>query len=209
MAMQLIWLYYQAMGIDVGIRRGSMTVELSRRQFSVQDYHRMADAGILGHDDRVELIAGEVIDMSPIGTRHAACADRLNMALNRHATSLAIVRVQSPLQIDDYSELQPDLALLRIRDDFYMYSHPTPVDVLLLIEVADSSTFYDRNTKLPLYAQATIPEVWLVSVPEERIERYTQPRNGIYQMIQIVQRGQDVVSNALPDLTIAADGIFG
>ncbi len=186
-----------------------MAVGSTRRQFKVTDYHRMADAGILTEDDRVELIAGEVVDMSPIGTRHAACVDRLNMALTRHAGTNAIVRVQSPIQLDDYSEPQPDLALLHVRDDFYMYSHPRPTDVLLLIEVADSSTLYDRNTKLPLYAQAAIPEVWLVSIPDERIERYTDPMNGIYQMIQIVQRGQDVVSTALPKLTLAADSIFG
>ena len=186
-----------------------MAVGSTRRQFRVTDYHRMVDAGILGEDDRVELIAGEVVDMSPVGTRHAACVDRLNMALTRHAAGSAIVRVQSPIQLDDYSEPQPDIALLRVRDDFYMYSHPMPADVLLLIEVADSSTAYDRNTKLPLYAHAAIPEVWLVSVPDERIERYTQPMNGIYQMIQIVQRGQDLRSTALPNLTVAADSIFG
>ena len=186
-----------------------MAIGSTRRQFSVTDYHRMADAGILGEDDRVELIAGEVVDMSPIGTRHAACVDRLTMALTRQAGSTAIVRVQSPIQLDDYSEPQPDLALLRMRDDFYMYSHPMPTDVLLLIEVADSSALYDRTTKLPLYARSTIPEVWLVSVPDERIERYIQPVNGIYQMIQIVQRGQDLLSTALPNLTLAADSIFG
>ena len=186
-----------------------MAVGIARRPFSVTEYHRMADAGIFGEDDRVELIAGEVVNMSPFGTRHAACVDRLNMALNRHVGDTAIVRVQSPIQLDDCSEPQPDLALLRSRDDFSMYDHPTPADVLLLIEVADSSTLYDPNTKLPLYAQAEIPEVWLVSVPEERIERYTQPVNGIYQTIHIVQRGQYVVSTALPNLTIAADTIFG
>jgi Uma2 family endonuclease len=186
-----------------------MVAPVARRQWTVAEYHRMADAGILGEDDRVELIAGEVIAMSPIGTRHAACVDRLNMALTRHAAANAIVRVQSPIQLDDYSEPQPDLALLRLRDDFYANAHPLPTDVLLLIEVADSSLQYDRATKLPLYAQSAIPEVWLVSVPDERIERYTQPVSGIYQMIQIVQRGQDVVSTALPGLVVAADRVFG
>ena len=125
----------------------------------VTDYHRMADAGILQKDDRVELIAGEVIEMSPIGTRHAACVDHLNIALTRDAGTTAIVRVQSPIQLDDYSEPQPELALLRMRHDFYIHSHPIPGDVLLLIEVANSSTMFDRNTKLPLYAQSSVPEV--------------------------------------------------
>ena len=179
-----------------------------RRQWSTTDYHHMAEAGILGEDDRVELIIGEVVEMSPVGTRHPAIVARLTRALYRHATDEVIVWVQGPIQLDDYSEPQPDLALLHLRDE-YMFSHPTPIDVLLLVEVSDSSAHYDRTTKLPLYAQSNIPEVWLLSVPDERIERYTEPNNGIYQLIQIVQRGQDVVSTALPGLTIPADSIFG
>ena len=190
------------------LREEQMAAGSARRQWSITDYHRMADAGILGEDDRVELIIGEVVEMSPIGTRHATIVDRLTKMLYRHATDEVIVRVQGPIQLDDYSEPQPDLALLNLRDE-YMFSHPTPTDVLLLIEVSDSSAHYDRTTKLPLYAQSNIPEVWLVSVPDERIERYTEPNNGIYQLIQIVQRGQDVASTVLPGLTISADSIFG
>lgn len=131
------------------------------------------------------------------------------MTLTRQVGGDAIVRVQSPIQLDDYSEPQPDIALLRVRDDFYMHSHPQPADVLLLIEVADSSTLYDRNTKLPLYARAQIAEVWLVSVPDERIERYSQPLNSTYQTIQIMQRGQAVVSTVLPALTVTVESVFG
>src|SRR3712207_1153889 len=109
-----------------------MTITIARRQFTVAEYHRMAEAGILDEDDRVELIAGEVVEMSPIGTRHAACVDRLNMFLNRQLGANTIVRVQSPIRLDQYSEPQPDITLLRLRDDFYMYAHPTPADVLLV-----------------------------------------------------------------------------
>ena len=186
-----------------------MALEIVRRQWSVDDYHRMAETGILEEDERVELIGGDVLQMPRIEARHAACVDRLTMALAPAVASSAIVRVQGPIQVDDYSEPQPDLAVLRIRGDFYRDGHPLPADVLLLIEVADSSLLYDRNTKLPVYARAHSPEVWLVSVPDERVERYSEPVNGIYQAIQIVQRGQAVVSTTLPEVTIAADTIFG
>lgn len=186
-----------------------MALEIVRRQCSVADYHRMAETEILRENERVELIGGDVIQMPRIEAPHAACVDRLNMFITPTMGGSAIVRVQGPIQLDDYSEPQPDLALLRVRDDFYRDGHPLPIDVLLVIEVADSSLLYDRNTKLPVYARAQIPEVWLVSVPDERIERYSEPVNGIYQTIQIVQRGQAVVSTVLPALTIAADTIFG
>ncbi|MBA3945981.1 MAG: Uma2 family endonuclease [Herpetosiphonaceae bacterium] len=186
-----------------------MATAVARRQFSVVDYHRMVKAGILGEDDRVELIAGEVLEMSPIGTRHAACVDRLNAFLTREAGANAIVRVQSPILLDDYSEPQPDLALLRVRDDYYMYAHPTPADVLLVVEVSDSSMTYDHEVKLPLYAEATIGEVWLVNIPTERIECYTQPVDGSYKVTDTLGRGQTLTSTVLPNLATAIDSIFG
>ncbi len=169
----------------------------------------MVKAGILREDDRVELIAGEVLEMSPIGTRHAACIDRLNALLNREVGANGIVRVQSPILLDDYSESQPDLALLRVRDDYYMYGHPTPQDVLLVVEVGDSSMAYDHDVKLPLYAEAGIREVWLVSIPTERIECYIQPADGGYQTVNTLERGQILTSTVLPNLAVAVDTIFG
>ena len=124
---------------------------IPRRSFTRNDYHAMGRAGILTREDRVELLEGEVIVMSPIGTRHAACVDRLNRAFfaSGRLAGRALVRVQNPLAVSDRSELQPDLMLLVERDDDYAFAHPEPADVLLLVEVADSSIDYDRRTKLP------------------------------------------------------------
>ena len=129
-----------------------MQGQIARRHFNVTEYHRMMEAGILLDSDHVELIDGEVIEVSPIGSRHAACVDRLNRLFNKLED--VIVRVQSPIRLDDFSEPQPDITLLKLRPDFYAQGHPTPSDVLLVVEVADSSTEFDCVVKLPLYAEA-------------------------------------------------------
>ena len=130
-----------------------MAVELRRYRFTTTEYDRMAEAGVLGEDDRVELIEGEILEMSPMGRRHAACVDRLTRLLVRGVGDAAIVRVQNPIVLSDHNEPQPDLALLRPRVDFYTAEHPGPEDALLVVEVSDSSVEYDRQIKVPLYAQ--------------------------------------------------------
>jgi Uma2 family endonuclease len=169
----------------------------------------MAEAGILSEDDRVELIEGEVIEMNPIGSRHAACVNRLNMLLSRLAQKVAIVSVQNPIRLDEYSEPEPDIVLLRPREDFYVQGHPTPSDVLMVIEVAETSAEYDRNIKGPLYARAGIPELWLVDLPKETVEIYTQPVNGTYQASKQVKGGESLVSETLPEVSFSADAILG
>src|SRR3982751_4315477 len=129
-----------------------MSVQIQKHYFNVDEFYLMARGGVFSEDARVELIEGEVIEMSPIGSRHAGCVDRLNALLNRSGQNV-IVRVQSPIRIDDFSEPEPDIALLKPRADFYSNSHPTPADVLLIIEVAETSVEYDRGVKLPLYAR--------------------------------------------------------
>jgi Uma2 family endonuclease len=186
-----------------------MSVQIARRSFTVFDYYRMAEAGILSEDDRVELLDGEVIEMSPIGSRHAACVDRLNRFLNSVRDLSFIVRVQNPIRLDDHSEPQPDVTLLRVRSDFYAEAHPTPSDVLIVIEVADSSVELDRQVKLPLYAQAEVPEVWLANLPDDTVEFYAQPLNGIYQVARVLRRGETLVSQIVPDLQISVDEILG
>jgi Uma2 family endonuclease len=186
-----------------------MSHQFAKRWFTVDEYYRMAQAGILTEDDRVELIEGEVIEMSPIGSRHAACVNRLNTLLNRLVGQQAIVSVQNPIYIDEFSEPQPDIALLRLREDFYVGSHPTASDVLLVIEVADTSVEYDRKKKLPLYARAGIPEVWLANLPEDRFEIHTQPLNGKYQSIVIVRRGESINSQTIISLSIGVDDVLG
>jgi hypothetical protein len=147
---------------------------LQRHRLSVDEYHRMARAGILPEDSRVELINGEIIDMAPIGSRHAGTVLQLTNLLNQALRGTAMVWVQNPIHLDPHTEPQPDLALLRPRDDFYKTAHPRAADVLLVIEVADTSLHYDREIKIPLYARHGIPEVWLVDLLNNRISRFRE-----------------------------------
>ena len=186
-----------------------MSVQIARRHFNITEYYRMAAAGVLSEDDRVELIEGEIIEMSPIGSRHAACVGRLTELLGRLAGDRAIVWVQNPVQINEYSEPLPDVALLKRRNDFYAQGNPQPADVLLIIEVADTSVEYDHEVKIPLYAGASIPEVWLVNLPKDTIEIYTQPHDGAYREIRLVKRGESLVAQTIPNLVIDADSILG
>jgi len=186
-----------------------MSVRIERRIFNVDEYHRMSEAGILSEDDRVELMEGEIIKMSPIGSRHAACVKRFNTLLHRKAGQAVIVSIQDPIRLDDYSEPEPDVALLRPRTDFYSQAHPTPNDVILIIEVADTSLEYERTVKLPLYARAGIAEVWLAIVTRDTVEAFSRPLNGAYQEFREAKRG-DVLSPAgFPDLLLSVDEILG
>lgn len=144
-------------------------------RLTVSDYYRMAEAGILREDQRVELIDGAIIDMSPIGSRHAATVARINRLMVWSLGAQATVSPQNPLRLSDYSEPEPDIALLRPRQDEYAASHPGPMDVVLLIEVADSSLRFDREVKLPLYARHGIPEVWLVDLEQDRVLVFREP----------------------------------
>ena len=186
-----------------------MSVQYQKRYFNVAEYYRMAEAGVLSPDDRVELIEGEIIEMSPIGSRHAACVRRVDAFLNRQIGNLAQVSVQSPVRLNDFSEPQPDIALLKSRDDFYATAHPTPADVLLIIEVTDTSVEYDRGIKLPLYARAGIPQVLIVNMPSEVIENYSEPANGAYQKFMRVQRGESIDILLLPTISLPIDVVFG
>ena len=186
-----------------------MSVQIARRHFSVAEYYKMAAAGVFSEDDRVELIEGEIVEMNPIGSRHAACVGRLTKLLERLAGDRAIVWVQNPVQVSEYSEPLPDVALLKPRDDFYAQANPQPSDVLLIIEVADSSVEYDRGIKVPIYGQSGIPEVWLVNLPKETIEIYTRPLESEYREIRLVKRGESLSAKSIPNLTIDADDVLG
>lgn len=186
-----------------------MVVQILRWQFTVADFARMVEAGIFAEDDRVELIDGEVRAMSPIGPRHAAIVRRLNLLIGRHIADAAILSVQDPIQLTDYTEPQPDLAVLRVREDFYAHAHPLPADVLLVVEVAETSLEYDREEKVPRYAQAQIPEVWLIDVEREAVTQYTQPDGTRYRGEQTLQRNHVLVSAALSAIQLAVDDIFG
>ncbi len=186
-----------------------MSVEVAKRQFTVEEYYRIADAGVLREGDRVELIEGEIIEMSPIGSRHAACVGRLTRLLGQLGGDRVIVRVQNPVEINDYSEPVPDIALLRWRDDFYAHAKPVPADVLLIVEVSDSTTNYDREVKAPLYARAGVPEMWLVNLPEELVEVYTRPAGGAFQETRLVGRGESMTVDPVNGLTAEADAVLG
>lgn len=180
-----------------------------RRLFTVREYYAMLAAGVLHEDDRVELIAGEIIEMSPIGILHASCVKRLTHLFMAKVAGRAIVSVQNPIHIDGKTEPQPDITLLKYRDDFYSHAHPTPKDVLLVIEVADSTLDYDRSVKMPLYAQANIAQAMVIDLQSEIIEVYSKPAKGIYSRQQMRKRGDRVSLQKLRGVSLAVDEILG
>ena len=182
----------------------------ARRRFTVAEYYTMADAGILSENDRVELLDGDLIAMPPIGNWHAFSVNSIVAVFpSTLLEDRAILSVQNPVRLDEYNEPQPDAMLLRWRDDFYRNGHPNPADVLLLIEVADSSVEFDRTVKLAAYARAGIPEVWTVARPERRIEAYTEPAGSGYAAARYFGPGETVAPQAFPNITLAVDRIIG
>ena len=186
-----------------------MSRQLAKHWITADEFEQMGRAGIFHPDARLELLEGGIYEMSPIGSPHAACVDFLNTFFNLHFGGKVIVRVQSSVRLDDFSEPQPDIALLRWRDDFYRHAHPTPADVLLVIEVADTTVETDRSYKMPLYAKAGIPEMWLVNLPDGRIELYAEPASGLYQISRNFTRGEEAQAHGLPDLRISVAELMG
>lgn len=183
------------------------TREVTRRRFTVHEYHRMAEVGLLHEDDRVELIEGDLIEMAAIGTKHFTCVNGLNRLFVRKVDDEAIVSVQNPVRLDEHWEPRPDLTVIRPRD--YRESLPTPEDVLLLIEVSDTTLAYDRGTKLPKYARSGIREVWIVDLKGEAIERHTEPSSDGYGLVRRTRRGETLRSEALPNLAVPVDTVLG
>ena len=186
-----------------------MPAPVAKRLFDVAEYYRMADAGILHEDDRVELIEGEVVEKGHISCRHAACVKRAAELFRSLGGRAAIVSVQDPIRLSDNSEPQPDLALLKRREDFYAKVHPGPSDVLLIVEISETSEEYDRDTKVPLYARSGIPEVWLVKLMGNTVVVYSQLRDGAYQSVREFRRGQTLSPGALPNLSVTVEAILG
>lgn len=176
-------------------------------RFTADEYHRMAEVGILNEDDPVELIDGEIVRMSPIGGRHVTCVSDLAQFLFRNLGDDVKVNVESPVRFGEHWEPEPDFAVIRRRD--YGDTLPIPEDVLLLIEVADSSLAYDRGVKLRLYARVGIPESWLVNLPEHTVERHSDPADGRYRAVRIFARGETVDSTVVPGLAIRLDDVLG
>ena len=178
------------------------------RLFSVDEYYAMADAGILAPDERVELIDGEIIPMSPIGPSHSSSVNALVHWLSHQLGQRAIVSAQSPIRLDSGAEPEPDIAVLKWRDDFYAQVHPGPEDVLLIIEVSDTSLDYDRDVKLSMYARFGIPETWIANIQERSVEVYDQPSNGEYQRSRIVEFDEPLTLAAFDDVSLSISQVF-
>jgi Uma2 family endonuclease len=191
----------------VKFRFMAMPVQAPKRLFTVDEFYQMAEAGILREDDRVELLAGEVVQMTPIGSRHAACVSRLNRLLNQGLGEECIVRVQDPVRLDEHSEPQPDVAVLRFRQDFYREAHPGPADVLLVIEVADSSADLDREVKVPLYARAGVPEVWVVDLAARAVDVYREASPEGYRHHRRMGPADRLIPDRFPSLEIAVSEV--
>ncbi len=181
-----------------------------KHRFTVQEYYRMAETGILAPDARVELLEGEIVDMFPIGPFHSGVGTRLQMIFTMAGGDRWIVRSQYPVRLGDGSEPQPDLALVKLRDDFYTAGHPRAEDVFLLVEVADSSVHFDREEKLPVYARAGITEFWLVNLVERKVEIYRDPSpEGIYRSVVQARHGDSVAPAAFPDAAMTVQALLG
>ncbi|MEO8084460.1 MAG: Uma2 family endonuclease, partial [Ardenticatenales bacterium] len=180
-----------------------------RRRITADDYHTMADVGLIGPDERTELLDGEVVTKMTINSLHAGCVNRLNGLLGALLAGRAIVSVQNPVRLDDHSEPEPDVAVLAPRDDFYGRSHAHPGDVVWLVEVSDTSRRLDRDVKIPLYAASRIPEVWLVDLAAATIEVHRDPDAAGYRLVQRFGRGDVLHPAAFPDLAVAVDAILG
>ena len=171
---------------------------MMRHRLTVDDYHQMAESGILGPDDRVELIAGEALDMSPIGSLHAALVAALSDYLSRLAAGRLTVWSQNPIHLSYSSEPQPDIALVKPRPDFYAAAHPGPADTLLIVEVAESSLAYDLGIKVPLYARHGIPEVWVIDAATRTTHRFRGPRPEGYAEQDVLMPEAPLACLALP-----------
>jgi Uma2 family endonuclease len=176
-------------------------------RFTLEDYHRMAEVGVLRDDDRVELVEGEIVEMSPIGSRHAACVTALNDAFHACAIN-AVIWVQCSIQFPSHSQLQPDVALLKPRPDRYASKLPQPDDVLLIIEVADSSLLYDRDTKPRLYAQAGVAEYWLIDLTQSALWVHQHPAGGRYTSMIPMRAGETVQPAGFPNCTIPVTALL-
>ena len=186
-----------------------MQIEATRKLFTVDEYHRMAVAGVLGPGDRVELIDGEVIQMSAIGARHLGCVNRIIDLFAATFRGRAVVSPQHPVRLDDYNEPQPDLALLEMRPDFYASKVPSSRDALLVIEVSDTTLRYDRDVKLPLYAAAGIPEFWIADLDAGVLRVYRAPSGREYAANVVLGRDDAVSVLAFPDVAFRVGELLG
>ena len=184
-----------------------MAVTLAKRLISAVEYHKMAEVGILKPNDRIELLNGEIIKMSPIGSLHAGYVNIIDELLSDALGKKVHVNIQSPVRLGAFSEPEPDLLILKRRKDHYLTRLPLPQDVYLLIEVADTTLEKDREIKVPLYAKANISEYWILNVVDQQLEIFTNPINGKYQNKSII-KGKDIAVFEAFDVKIKASDVF-
>lgn len=184
------------------------TPPFERYRLTSAVFHAMVEKGIFCEDERVELIEGELVTMSPIGSEHMGVVNQLAELLIRQMKRRALVGVQGPIHLDDHSEPQPDLVLLKPRPDFYKRSLPLPADILLVIEVADSSLVYDRSVKMSLYANAGIPEAWIINLIDRWIEVYRDPSSAGYTTMLKILPGKTVAPQAFADVVVSVDELL-
>lgn len=180
----------------------------TKYRLNVEQYYKMAEVGILGLEQRTELIDGEIIEMSAIGTKHAICVSNLSEILTLRTIQIAHVRQQNPVHLSDRSEPQPDIALVKRPSSLYVDCHPKAADIFLLIEVSDSTLKYNREIKVPLYAKAGIPEVWIANIEEQVFEVYKSPNQDRYEQVQLYGKGELIPMSMFADIAIAVDEIF-
>lgn len=179
-----------------------------RFRLSRDRYHQMIESGIFGEDERIELIEGGLVTISPIGAEHSGIVDQLSEILVDQLARRAVVKVQGPIQLDDHSEPEPDVVLSKPRRDYYKRSLPQPADVLLVIEVADSSLAYDRTVKMPLYAQAGITEAWIINLIDRWIEVYRDPSPAGYTTMLKILPGRAIAPQAFADVIVVVDDLL-
>ncbi len=182
--------------------------QLERKRFTVTEFQRMVETGIIEEGSPYELLNGEIVHMASIGTKHASKVDRINSFLNRNIRDAITVRVQNPIELGAFSQPEPDIAILHWQDDFYESGHPTAQDIYLLIEVSDTTLNYDRTHKLPIYAESGIAEYWIVNLLDNQIEVYRNPSGQVYQSIETFTKGQTLTIELLPEVTIAVTDIL-
>ncbi len=186
-----------------------MTSLPKRKIFTVSEYHKMIDAGVFVGNSDFELIEGEILKKMTVGDYHISCVNRLTTIFVPFLVGKAIVSVQNPVVIGDISEPEPDVTIFKFQEDFYASGKATAEDVLLLIEVSDSTVKYDRDVKVKLYAEAEVTEVWLINLPKQIIEVYSKPEKGKYKSVEKLSKNQTVSPKFAPELKIKVTDIFG
>lgn len=185
-----------------------MQIETTKKLFTVDEYYRMAETGILGPEDRVELIDGEIIQMSPIGNRHLGCVNRANDAFTAALRGKAVISVQNPLLLNNYTEPEPDVVVLKFRADYYASKKPAAEDAILVLEVSDTTFRYDRDVKLPRYAAAGVPEVWIENLDEDVLLVFRDLAAGVYTSSLTLRSGDSISPLAFPELTFPVDQLL-